>query len=443
MDTPRVSASFRRQLKRQLPVLQADEILSEEQSAAISAKYRLDSLAAESTSALLMAVYLIGAALIGIGVISFVAAHWETISRPAKLCLLMTAMLAAHGTGFYLWRVSGAYPRLGHSLVVLGTLIFGANIGLFAQIFHISGQWNGMFLPWAIGAIVVAYAAPSVPNAVIAVVTSFIWFCGGLGWGIDVAWWYPLAAAIVFVPYCFRNRSGLTLALALPAIGFATIACAGESDQGAYAVLLAFLAFGPACCGFGLLTGRLERFRQFEIPAVAVGLLSALIGWYANSFLEVAEETIRDYSPIHAMSEALLLPTAIMAALGCALAVAALASRRCATPLKILMILQVVSLAGFALVPLAEGYPVGIAVCCNLAFLGSAACLIWQSFLVEDRRIFWPGILLVAALVLGRTLEYETGLLIKSVAFTGCGIAVIVAGVAFERFLRSRRLAHV
>ena len=39
------------------------------------------------------------------------------------------------------------------------------------------------------------------------------------------------------------------------------------------------------------------------------------------------------------------------------------------------------------------------------------------------------------------SVEYETGLLIKSAAFTASGIALIVAGVMFEKYLKKRRLA--
>ena len=51
----------------------------------------------------------------------------------AKLATLGVAMVAAHGAGFALWKGSGRAERLGHALTVLGTLVFGASIGLVAQ----------------------------------------------------------------------------------------------------------------------------------------------------------------------------------------------------------------------------------------------------------------------------------------------------------------------
>jgi len=61
---------------------------------------------------------------------------------------------------------------------------------------------------------------------------------------------------------------------------------------------------------------------------------------------------------------------------------------------------------------------------------------------LEDRRVFWASVLLAAGYILARTLEYETGLMLKAAVFVGCGIGLIAAGVLFERYLRKRRSAH-
>ena len=79
MKTPKAPAGFRKHLKNHLPLLRDDGLITADQARDISQRYRLDELAAESTRTLLMAIDIIGAFLIGIGVISFVAAHWTGI----------------------------------------------------------------------------------------------------------------------------------------------------------------------------------------------------------------------------------------------------------------------------------------------------------------------------------------------------------------------------
>ncbi|HOQ06108.1 MAG TPA: DUF2157 domain-containing protein [Anaerohalosphaeraceae bacterium] len=175
------SVWFRKRLKSELSVLEAEGLLSAEQAAAICQRYQLTSLASEGTRALLTTIYFIGATLVGIGIISFVAAHWTYLSRELKLTLILGAMLAAHISGFLFWKVSGRRPNLGHTLVLLGTLMFGANIGLVAQIFHVQSNFYNGFAVWTLGAVAAAWAVRSVPNAVLGLITAAVFGFGNLG----------------------------------------------------------------------------------------------------------------------------------------------------------------------------------------------------------------------------------------------------------------------
>ena len=78
----------------------------------------------------------------------------------------------------------------------------------------------------------------------------------------------------------------------------------------------------------------------------------------------------------------------------------------------------------------------------NIACFTLSAGFIACSFRLEDRRIFWAGVLFAALIIASRFLEYETGLLIKAVVFIACGIGLIAAGVGFENYLKKRRLIN-
>jgi hypothetical protein len=59
--------------------------------------------------------------------------------------------------------------------------------------------------------------------------------------------------------------------------------------------------------------------------------------------------------------------------------------------------------------------------------------------LIDERRLaFWLGSLYLVLLILSRFLEYETSLLVKSVAFLACGVTVIIAGIQYEIYLRHK-----
>jgi uncharacterized membrane protein len=105
MKHKKASIRFRKQFKTELPILQSEDLTSSEQVQVIAQRYQLDNLASESTSKLLMVIYSIGVFLIGIGIISFVAYHWNAMSKGLKLTIIFVAMLISHGVGFYLWKI--------------------------------------------------------------------------------------------------------------------------------------------------------------------------------------------------------------------------------------------------------------------------------------------------------------------------------------------------
>jgi len=74
----------------------------------------------------------------------------------------------------------------------------------------------------------------------------------------------------------------------------------------------------------------------------------------------------------------------------------------------------------------------------NLAALILAAIIIGVGLIDERRLAFWLGSLYVVLLILSRFLEYETSLLVKSAAFLACGVAVIIAGISYEKYLRRK-----
>ena len=130
---------FASELRQELAGWIQDGLVQQSQADAIQARYPVDDTHG-TTSLLLPTIYIVGAALIGGGAISFVAANWDSIPIPLRIGLLVTTMLACEIAGFVLWKVKEAREHLGHGLVVLGALVFGASIFLIAQMYHLRGE---------------------------------------------------------------------------------------------------------------------------------------------------------------------------------------------------------------------------------------------------------------------------------------------------------------
>lgn len=115
-----------------------------------------------------------GVMLLSAGAISFFAANWQGMSKLFKLSLLFASM-----TGAYLaaaWALSGQrYPALGQSLLLLGVLLFGNNIMLIAQIYHIDSHYPNAILLWLTGALMTSIIMRSETVLVAAAVLALLW----------------------------------------------------------------------------------------------------------------------------------------------------------------------------------------------------------------------------------------------------------------------------
>jgi uncharacterized membrane protein len=110
----------------------------------------------------------LGAIFIGVGIFSFVAANWQEMARPAKVGIILTAMLISYGAGWYLKEKAGLV-KTGGALILLGAITYGAGIFLVAQMFNIRANWPDGFILWMLGTIAMAFAVKSYPLFYLAV----------------------------------------------------------------------------------------------------------------------------------------------------------------------------------------------------------------------------------------------------------------------------------
>ena len=428
-----MSAKFRAALRNELAIWIQRGIVTEETAKQLSSAYELDNLRHESTRLLSAVIFTIGALLLGGGLISFVAANWEIIPTPIKLALLFSALLGFHAVGFWLWH-SENWRRLGHALIFCGCLVFGANIGLVAQIFHISGNWYGGFGAWALGSLVMAWAIRSWIIGVLALGTSFFWFVGFQSEHGQSASAYPLILAVALLPLAGIIRSRVLYAGTL--LGIVIAACVLAGYQGSARQLLFTMAAGGM---FMWTLGELHRAAQWRLEfanitrALGLGLLAVTA--YVWSFHFLWDSLV--FGPMRSLWAFLFFSLS--------LAFSLLMWGRARQTQRLLT--AGVLLAGGILCAnsLLSGASANTSneeflftVTTNLAALILAAIIIAVGLIDERRLAFWLGSLYVVLLVLSRFLEYETSLLIKSVAFLACGVTVIIAGISYEKYLRRK-----
>ena len=73
---------------------------------------------------------------LGLGVILLFAYNWQDMHKFAKLGVIFGALLLAHGGGLWL-RQQRCPDGVVEAAHLLGSMLFGADIFLIAQIYHI------------------------------------------------------------------------------------------------------------------------------------------------------------------------------------------------------------------------------------------------------------------------------------------------------------------
>jgi uncharacterized membrane protein len=428
-----MNTKFRAALRNELAIWIQKGIVTEEAAKQLSTAYELDNLRHESTRLLSAVIFTIGGLLLGGGLISFVAANWEAIPTPIKLALLFSALLVLHTVGFWLWH-SKNWRRLGHALIFCGCLVFGANIGLVAQIFHISSNWYGGFGAWALGSLVMAWAVRSWIIGLLALGTSFIWFVGFQSDRDQFGSFYPLILALALLPLAWIIRSRVLYAGTL--LGIIMAACVLAGYQGSGRQLLFTMAAGGM---FMWTLGQLHRASELRIEfanitwGLGLGLLAVTAYIWSFHFLWDASE----FGPMRSLWAFLFFLLAITFSL--LMWGRAIQTQRLFTAGILLAggILCASSLLHGASANTSDGEFL-FTVTTNLAALILAAIIIGVGLIDERRLAFWLGSLYVVLLILSRFLEYETSLLVKSAVFLTCGVAIIVAGISYEKYLRRK-----
>jgi len=98
-------------------------------------------------------VVTIGAILVGLGVLSFIASNWGGMTKLVKLSLIFGIFIGVNAISFNLQ----SYPKTARSLIYLGTLVYGAGIFLIGQMFNFGGTYSTAFLLWSMGIIPMAF----------------------------------------------------------------------------------------------------------------------------------------------------------------------------------------------------------------------------------------------------------------------------------------------
>jgi len=230
-------------LKKEVEDWKNKEIINDYQAQAILSLYGLAESPAELTtkedkqSRLITVVSVLGSLLIGIGVILFVASNWDKIPEALRFMLLFGTTFATYFAGWKLKFETPSYPKIGHALLFLASILVGVTIFLTAQIFNVNADAYWIVLLWFFAISPFGYALNSKPILGLNIFTFSLWM-------------------ILYV----SSTRGLFLS--------------------SFETFMLYLLFGISLYGLGQLHTTFDKYVQFRLIYQGVGLFFILASYF-------------------------------------------------------------------------------------------------------------------------------------------------------------------
>ena len=383
--------AYRERLSRDVAAWRRAEVISEAQERAILARIgagERKAVGALRLAWLVSAIAIIGALVLGAGIVSLFAANWDELPSWIRTGALTAGILIAYAAG---WALIERYDmeRIGSALLLLGAVLYEASVFLFMDIYDLPVNTPMLFVVAAAGIFPLAYLFGSriVLLGAIADVVGFV-----VAQMLD---WYPDSP---------KSESALLVV-------------------GALAVALYVV---------GKLHEERAALRRYADPYAFAALLVVMGLAYAFSFSEVWDMVV------DSGVEPAAAPPVVYVAIGVAGALAAGALRLRRDDV-VRRIETAVALVLLALVGVVATWPAwtGYAVIFNLVFFALACGFVARGYLLADERYVNFGLATLALGLLTRYVDVFWAQMQESVFFIVGGLLLFVVAFGTERLRRS------
>ncbi|MFA5167634.1 MAG: DUF2157 domain-containing protein [Candidatus Omnitrophota bacterium] len=159
---------------------------------------------------LVRTILVIGAVLVGLGIILFIAAHWKKFPDPVKILGSTAITLAVLYLGYYFQFVKTGCKKYATPAYLISLFGIGGTICLIGQIYHVQANSHGLMLLWGVLALPVAFGLGFYPAFFF---TSSLWFLGEFFYQSTYhapSWWYPCLLLGFLIPYSLvKKQTGL------------------------------------------------------------------------------------------------------------------------------------------------------------------------------------------------------------------------------------------
>ena len=183
-------------LRDQLPELVARGVLTQDSAARLESHYGLiEQVGGRRWAVILFGV--LGAVLIGGGVILLIAHNWDELTRPVRAVLSFLPLLSAQALAWFVLTKRQHSAAWREGVGAYFTLVIGATIGLIAQTYNISGDFGSFVLTWSLLALPIVYLMQARFAAALYAIGATFWASDASDTNGHPAWFWALAALVI------------------------------------------------------------------------------------------------------------------------------------------------------------------------------------------------------------------------------------------------------
>lgn len=195
-------------VKRDIEELLKANVISPEIADAISNYYKQKEIS--SPNKLVLVFGILGALLVGLGVILIIAHNWDDLARGVKTFLaFIPLVLGQVATGYSIFRKKESTSWREASACFL-ILAIGACISLISQIYNIEGDLGDFLLTWSLLVLPIVYIARSHIASLLYVFLITYFLFDGNSWThgrqFNFIYWLLFLAIVPHVFFLFKNR---------------------------------------------------------------------------------------------------------------------------------------------------------------------------------------------------------------------------------------------
>jgi len=285
----RISTKHTQWLKKELPTLEDQGVISSETAEDLRAYY--DANSQSGTNWAIAAFSILGSLLIGGGIILLFAHNWDQLTRPVRAILSICPLLIGSILSV-LALMKSEKPALRESAGLFHSLAVGASIALIGQTYHLPSDTPAFLLTWALLIMPLMFLLRSTGTYIIYLAL----VCGWSGvaqdtYGQASAFWLLIVPPVIRLVFLLRNnRVAPDTLLSLWGMLFALCISLGIVFERTIPGLW-IIAYSALLSGAGLLGVLLYRDRNgWNNPLKTFGIIGIAVLAYIFTWTEMWDD---------------------------------------------------------------------------------------------------------------------------------------------------------